>query len=238
MDHFFDTVETIPPGFGFSLFSPLHLFWLGAFLLTTLLCCRLYRRSQHRGAWRKWMAALLLGNELFKHVCLLAGGTFLLKYLPLHLCSINIFLIALHAWRPSRLLGTFLYLVCIPASISALLFPTWASLPLCNFMHLHSFTVHALLALYPIVLTAGGDILPSPRQFPGALLLLAGLAVPVYGFNRMFGENFMFLMYPEPGNPLYWFEEQFGSHLLGFPVLIALVFVLMCIPCRFLKSRS
>lgn len=238
MEHFLDTVETIGPGLGFSLFSPLHLLWLVIFLLTTLICCHFYQRSQRQDVWRKWMAGLLLADELFKHVCLLAGGNFLLKYLPLHLCSINIFLIALHAWKPQRLLGHFLYLVCIPASIAALLFPTWSSLPPSNFMHIHSFTVHILLALYPIVLTSGGNIRPSPRQFPKALLLLVGLAIPIYLFNLLFDENFMFLMYPEPGNPLYWFEQQFGSHLIGFPVLIALVFLVMCIPCAFLNTRS
>lgn len=238
MDHFLDTVETIEPGLGFALFGPLHLGWLFLFLLVSVLCCRGYRNSSCPARWRQTIAALLLADEVFKHVFLLIGGTFLLKYLPLHLCSINIFLIALHAWKPGKLLGNFLYLVCIPASIAALLFPTWACLPFFNFMHFHSFTVHILLALYPIVLTAGGGIQPTVRYFPKALLLLAALAVPVFCFNLLFDTNFMFLMYPEPGNPLYWFEQKFGSHLPGFPVLIAAVVAVMYIPVYFMeKSR-
>ena len=35
----------------------------------------------------------------------------------------------------------------------------------------------------------------------------------------------MFLMYAPEGNPLYWFQQTFGNHFIGFPVLIAAVVV-------------
>ncbi len=240
MEHFLDTVETVPPGLGFPLFSPLHLSWLIAGLITILLCCRFYRRADKtsRAHWRKIIAGLLMADELFKMVMLAIGGNYMLKYLPLHLCSINIFLIAFHAWKPSRLLGNFLYLVCIPGAISALLFPTWTSLPLENFMHLHSFTVHILLTLYPVVLTAGGDIRPRGRVFFPCLLLLAGMAAPILLINLLCGTNFMFLMYAEPGTPLEWFQNAFGNHLIGFPVIIAAVMAVMYVPTRFFKTVS
>ena len=190
---------------------------------------------------RRVFAALLVADELFKVVCLLMGGTFLYGYLPLHLCSINIFLIAIHALRPCRLLDAFLYTVCIPAAVAALLFPTWTALPLCNFMHLHSSTVHILLAVYPIMLTAGGDIRPRLRDVPRCLGFLALLAVPIYAVNRLLDTNFMFLMYAPEGNPLYWFDQAFGCHLIGYPFLIAAVVALMFLPlglCRRLRRTE
>ena len=45
------------------------------------------------------------------------------------------------------------------------------------------------------------------------------MAVPVYLFNLKFGTNFMFLMRAEEGNPLLLFEQMWGHHLLGVPVL-------------------
>ena len=168
MQYFLSTAETIPEGMGFSLFSPLHLTWLFLFLAAAVLCSLLYRRLTPAGRKRMRLAfaALLVADELFKVAGLLVGGTFLYGYLPLHLCSINIFLIAVHALRPFRLLDNFLYTVCIPAALAALLFPTWTSLPLWNFMHLHSSTVHILLAVYPIMLTAGGHPAPAPGHPP------------------------------------------------------------------------
>ena len=121
VEHFWDTIETIGEGYGFSLFGPRHLATLALFVLTAALCCRAYRRADEKGRarQRKVFAALLLADELFKQVGLQIGGNFDASYLPLQLCSINIFLIALHAWRPSEALDNFLYYICIPAATAA-----------------------------------------------------------------------------------------------------------------------
>lgn len=233
-----DTVETIPAGVGFNQFSGYHFAWLAAALVTVLINCVSYRKLEQRGRgiWRKAVALLLVADELYKTVFLLLGDRYLLSYLPLHLCSINIFLIAFHAWKPNKTLDAFLYTVCIPGAVAALLFPSWAELPGWNFMTLHSFTVHILLVMYPIVLAAGGDMEIQPRNIPKCLCLLVGMAVPIYLFNRAFNQNFMFLMHANPDNPLYLFEQLWGSHLLGFPVIIAGVLVVMYLPVLICKK--
>lgn len=240
MTYFLDTVETIVPGVGFDLFGAQHFLWLAVFLAFAAVNSLLYGKLDRHGRekWRRTMAVLLVANELFKHVCLIIGGNFMVKYLPLHLCSINIFLIAVHAWRPSKVLDNFLYLVCIPGALAALLFPSWGALPVANFMYWHSFTVHILLTTYPIVLTAAGDIRPQLREFFKCLGLLLAMAVPIAVFNILFDTNFMFLMYPEPGNPLLWFEEHWGNHLCGYPILLAAVMAVMAVPAYFLSKRK
>lgn len=104
-------------------------------------------------------------------------------------------------------------------------------------MHLHSFTVHILLAVYPIMLTAGGDIRPRLREVPYCLGLLAVLAVLIYPVNLLLDTNFMFLMYAPEGNPLAWFESTFGNHLIGYPVLIAAVVAVMFLPVVLARHR-
>ena len=104
-------------------------------------------------------------------------------------------------------------------------------------MVIHSFTVHLLLALYPLALTLRGDMDPQPRAFPRCFALLAAMAVPIWFFNRAFGTNFMFLMRAGEGNPLKLFE-RFGSHLLGYPVLLAVVFAVMYLLLRVLRRRT
>lgn len=239
MENFFDTVETIEDSVGFTYYDTCHLFWLASFALFVVIGCISYRKCTVRGrnVWKKALAAALVADELFKVICLLATGNYLLKYLPLHLCSINIILIAIHAFRPTKLLGNFLYMICIPAAIAALLFPTWTALPAGNFMHIHSFTVHILLAAYPIILTCGGDIRPEINCIPKCLVLLAAMAIPIYFFNLLFGTNFMFLMYAEIGNPLLWFEQNMGSHLIGYPVLLIAVIAVMYLPWQIIKRQ-
>ena len=229
MTYFFDTVETIPEGVGFATYGGIHLAWLGVFLLLTVGCCLHYRSLSPKGRkiWQWVVAGLLLADEVYKQVFLLIGGNWMPSYLPLHLCSINIFLALVYTVRPSKALGNFLYTVCIPGALAALLFPSWGSLPLENFMHIHSFTVHILLALFPLVLTVGGDICPAPRQILPCVGILVGLAVVMYFINPLLDANFFFLAYAEEGNPLYIFQQLWGSHLLGFPVLVAGVMLVM-----------
>ena len=229
MQYFLDTTETIPDGVGFSMFGGLHILWLLVFLTVTVANAVWYRKMTDRGKeiWRKTVAILLLADELFKVVMLLIGGRYNPSYLPLHLCSINIFIIAIHAWKPTAFLDGFLYTIAIPGALAALIFPSWTSLPLGNFMHWHSFTVHILLALYPIVLAAAGELAPDLRKMGKSLLLLVCMAIPIYGMNILLDTNFMFLMSADKGNPLYVFERLWGNHLLGFPVIIVGVLLVM-----------
>lgn len=205
MEYFWFTSDNIPKGLGFSHFDSFHLAWLAAFVLTTVVCCFVYHhmKPNQRGNWRKTVALLLIGDELFKLIPMIVMGTFRVDYLPFQLCSINIFVIAYHAWKPNRMLDNFLYVVCVPGAMAALLFPTWTKLPGLNYMCIHSFTVHILLALYPIVLTACGEIRPEVKYLPKVLALLACFASLALVLNLCWDTNFMFLMSASKGNPLY-----------------------------------
>ena len=229
MKYLLDTTNTIPEGVGFPLFGAVHLIWLGVCLVFVVGSCMVYRnlRSTQRDKMRIIFAVALVADELFKYAILTVGHRWLPDYLPFHLCSVNIFLIALHCVRPGKLTDNFLYTVCIPGALSALLFPNWAALPFPNLMHIHSFTVHALLVAYPVMLTFAGEIRPSGRYVPKCLLLMAVLGIPGMICNLFLDTNFMFLMYADPGNPLYIFEQMWGNHLLGLPVLIAAVVLVM-----------
>ena len=240
MNYFMETSDTIVDGVGFQQFGPIHITWLAVAAVVIALNCVAYRKlkPENREKWNKIMAILLIANEVFKHTMLLIGGNFQPAYLPLHLCSINIFLIAIHAWCPTAMLSNFLYTVCIPGAMAALLFPSWTKLPVLNFMHLHSTTIHIQLVMYPLVLAVNGVLKPSARGIPKCLGLLALLGVVALAANLIFGTNFMFLMEAEPGNPLYVFEQLFGSHLIGFPILISAVLIVMYVPMELYRKRK
>ena len=238
MQYFLDTTETIPSGVGWAHFDTTHFAWLAVAALTIVLNCLLYRRLDEKGKdrWKKTVALLIVADEIFKMVMLTIGGRYEVDYLPLHLCSVNIFLIAIHAWRPSVTLDNFLYTVGIPGALAAMLFPIWTELPLGNFMHIHSFTVHILLVAYPVMLLFGGDLRLGVRYAPRCIALLAGLAVIALGVNLVLDTNFMFLMEAEPGNPLYAFEQLWGDHRLGFAVLIPAILAVMYAPLELARK--
>jgi hypothetical integral membrane protein (TIGR02206 family) len=157
-------------------------------------------------------------------------GLYTHSYLPFHLCSINIFLILFHTFKPTETVGNFFYIACMPTAAAAILFPTWTKLPFWNFMHLHSFSVHILLALYPLVLTVNGDIRPKLREVWKCFVLLIALAVPVYGINLWLDTNYMFLMKHDNIAPLKLAEQLTGSHLVAFPIIAVVAVALLYLP--------
>lgn len=232
MNYFLETVETIESGVGFKHYDITHISWLVAFVVFTAVCTVIYRKlpDKKRKIFRYVLAGLIVADEIYKMAFLFALDLYTPKYLPFHLCSINIFMITLHSIKPFKALDNYLYAIAIPAALLGLLFPSWVKLPALNFMHIHSFTVHIFLAAYPIIVTLGGDIKPKVKELPKALLVLVCLAVPAYGINLLLDTNFMFLMSASPGNPLYLFEEKFGNHLIGIVVLLPLIMILMYTP--------
>lgn len=240
--HFLDTKETIPAGLEWSHYGPWHLFWLAVMVVfITLLSVQYKKRDDHtRAKWRHVLGLIIPGMEVCKLTILLVNGTYTHDYLPLHLCSVSILLIAIHARRPGPILDNYLYGICIPGAMAAMLFPDWTMLPPVNYNNIHSFIIHILLVAYPVMVTVGGDLRPDWRKLPRCLLFTLCLAVPVYLFNLKFGTNFMFLMYAEPGNPLLIFEELWGHHLLGVPVLgtvfIGLMYLILYV-CRKTTAR-
>lgn len=238
MEYFWETTGSIKKGVGFSHFDATHLIWIAIFILTCVVCSACYRKCDEKGrkSFRFTVAGLILIDEVAKWVMLISTGLWTKNYLPLQLCTINIFIIAIHTVKPTKMLDNFLYMICLPAALSALFFPSWIKLPMANFMSIHSFTIHILLALYPVMLTVGGDIRPRAKYIWKCLLLLLCMAIPVYVFNEFAGTNYMFLAKADKGNPLYWFEQNWGNHLYGFPVIITAVVLVMYDPLELFRK--
>lgn len=235
---FFKTNDKIPTGLGFEVFGTTHIIWLLIGLLLCVTACIFYKMlDEHK---RKIMLTILGSyiflQEMIKNLVLIIMGEFSWGYLPFHLCGINILLIAFDVLKPTKIVRCFLYYFAIPGAALALLFPNWTALPFLNFFHLHSFTIHILLVLYPLLLVSTNQIVTDIKLAFKAVLLLVLMAIPVYCLNLLWGTNFMFLMEPDSGNPLEIFENLLGSHLWGFPILLPVVILIMYIPIAISKK--
>jgi len=240
MKMFFVTNGNIPEGVGFRAYGLTHLLWLLAGLLLWVGGCIFYRRLSAR---KQKMTLRILGayiflQEMVKNLVLICLGEFGWGSLPFHLCGINILLIAFDAVKQTKVVRSFLYYFAIPGAALALLFPNWTEMPVWNFFHIHSFTIHILLVLYPLLLVTTNQVSTKLKAALQGVLLLVAMAIPVYGLNLLWDTNFMFLMQPDTGNPLEMFEKLLGSHLWGFPILLPVVILVMYIPMLLLKSRN
>ena len=237
---FFLTKETIPEGVGFSTFGLTHSLWLLAFAVILTASIIVYKKLDANGKnkMRIILGALVFASEMIKNIVAIAIGDFGVGHLPFHLCGISVVLISFDTVKPTKIVRYFLYYLGIPGALLALLFPNWTVLPCLNFFHIHSFTIHMLLVIYPLILIAGGEFLPDIKAMAKCILLLICLAIPIYFINLLCDTNFMFLMEPETGNPLGLFEKYLGSHLWGFPILLPIVMFIMYLPILIAKKLT
>ena len=236
---FFVTSEHIPEGVGFQSFGLTHILWLLAGLLLCIAACIFFRKLSFDRQRRvlKVLGTYIFLQEMAKNLILVLLGEFSWGYLPFHLCGINILLIAFDTVKQTKTVRSFLYYFSIPGAMLALLFPNWTEMPFWNFFHLHSFTIHILLVLYPLLLVTTNQVSTELRSACKGVLLLVAMAIPVYFLNLLWDTNFMFLMEPDSGNPLEMFEKLLGSHLWGFPILLPVVIFVMYLPVFLLGRR-
>lgn len=235
---FFITSENIPEGVGFQAFGTIHILWLLAGLILCVAACLFYRKltTDKRKIMLTVLGIYIFLQEMAKNLVLILLGEFSWAYLPFHLCGINILLIAFDTVKQTKTVRSFLYYFSIPGAMLALLFPNWTDMPLCNFFHIHSFTIHILLVLYPLLLVTTGQVSTDLKSALKGVALLVAMAIPVYGLNLLWDTNFMFLMKPDSGNPLELFEKLLGSHLWGFPILLPVVILVMYAPIFLIKK--
>lgn len=240
--YLFACSETIPAGLGFPLFGTGHVTWLLAIAAVCILVCRAYRRRDEKGRLRirRVLSTLLIADELLKIGVLSATGCYTAEYLPLHVCSINIFICLWYTLKPNRIAPEILYALSLPGAIVALCVPTWVRLPFLNLMSFHSFSVHGMLLLYPLLLLAGGEYRPSLGRLwiPG--LFVAVLSPALYLFNCRFSTNFMFLNGTEENIVLETVQGVAGErfYIAGLGVLVLLVWLLFYLPWEGLQRHK
>ena len=219
----------------FSLFSATHWAELLGAAAVIFLCAVIYYRCREvtRHQILRAVFVLMLADEFMKQAVLLYTGQWNVTYLPLHLCSINIFVCWYDAIHQSRWSKEILYALCIPGAVVAMLSPSWQRLPVWNLLHLHSYSIHVLLILYPVLLLAGG-FRPQVHHIRWVLAFLCAIATPIFFLNRLLKTNFFFLNDPQGNAITAFFAHCFGErfYLLGFLPVLAAVLLLLYLPDR------
>lgn len=230
---FWDSELTIPGDKGFSYFAAGHILWLVSAIIACIAGVLVYRRLSVPGRRKFFMVfALSLATiELIRQIAFIAVGRWSVAFLPLHICSIHIFVCLAQAFRPGKMKEEILYCLCLPGSLIALLVPGWSVLPLDNFFCIQSFIVHTMLLMAPLLLLVGG-FRPNYKMLGKCLVPFLVVCPFLYVFNKIFATNFAFLNFPGCGNPLSWFASLWGNpgYLFGIPILLAGVWAILYLP--------
>jgi hypothetical integral membrane protein (TIGR02206 family) len=231
MDSFFSGNWT---GQSFILFGPGHLAGLVIILLINLSFFKLWRGASEntRRSFRYGLAALLILDEAAWHAWNFSTGNWTLRtMLPLHLCSILVFLSAYMLVKRSYAIYEFAYLLGIAGALQALLTPDAG---VYGFPHFRAFQVlisHGAIITAAVYMTVVEGFRPTPaslkRVFIGSnlYLLFVGLV------NWAIGSNYLFIAHkPETASLLDvlpawpWYILYIEGLGLAFMLLLYLPF--------------
>ncbi len=236
MEYFWCQQEDIPSGMGYPLFGKEHIISSAVTLVVALSLSVLFFKATDKTRHRvlRGIPVLMILLELWKDLVLVSADRFGVGYLPLHICSIGIFVFLLREFLPSdkakAFFGEISVILIMPGALAALAFPDWTVLyPVLNFYNLHSFLWHGLLVLYPVLLLLCGEVHPSVKHLWYEILFLCVVVPPIYAFDRHFHCNYFFVNWPEPGTPLEWLAGFLGNpgYLVGYALLAIAVMLLV-----------
>lgn len=236
MDYFWKQQDDIPQEMGYPLFGAAHLISVAVTLALAIFLLIVITRleDEKRKRIQKIIPVVMVLMEIFKDLFLVAVHRFGIGYLPLHICSIGIFVFLLREYLPwagaKKVLGEIAFIIIMPASMAALLFADWTIYyPIWNFMNLYSYVWHGMLLLYPMLIRISNEISPSVKHIHYNLIFLLLIVPPIYIFDKIEGCNYFFLNWPVPGSPLVWLESFMGNpgYLIGYAVITILVILLM-----------
>ena len=144
-----------------------------------------------------WIAALIL--DLIKYIfynayCVVNNLPFNALELPLWTCTIYLYALPLSIFSKNEKIKNactaFLCSISMLGGFFNFLFPTDSVF---SFMGLHTCLYHFILLITPLIMLISGYYKPQVNHFKGALVVFVAQAVPVYIFDSIFVQDYMFI---------------------------------------------
>lgn len=217
-DSFWKEEHDLPSDAGFKLFEFEHIMALIIILFCLILAIILFRKlkAESRIVILRIVAVILPVLELWKIIMLITCNRMSVGHLPLHLCSMTIFVYPVIAFmyegRLRETLAEISVITLLPAAISALVFPDWNMYPIINFYSLHAFVWHSLQVLFPILCIINGWVVPKVKNIWKNTVFVVAYAIVVGLFDWKMHCNYGFLKSPVAGTPLEWLYNTFGAY--------------------------
>jgi len=236
MCEYFWLYETdLPPGIGVQTFGIVHLAWVTISVLLILMTILISRRQTEviRRRIQVTTVYLMVTAHLFCWLwTAIIGHYAITELLPLHLCTLSVFVESAAVLSGRTLLKEFSYCCGLPGAVFALITPVMGGYPLFNYYYLQFAMAHTILILLPLIWIFADGFRPDIRRIPpcfGLLLFFAGIAAFV---NRLIGSNYMFLSFAPTDTPLEIFEAWFGNpgYLIPLTLLVLIVWLILYTP--------
>lgn len=237
MSLFFTYENNLPPDVGYVLFSPAHILAIAvSLLIVTLITVKFVTSNEgERLRIRRITAIIPVIMLVVRFTYVIICGASIIYELPFHLCSMTgifclIYEFCLKKFPYVRsVLGQTMYALCFPGALMAILFPNGTIYPIIHYISFESYLFHTLIIAYICVRLIDKGILPNVKEAYKSILFLIIIVPPVYLFNAIYDTNFMFVIRPSSGSPLYGFYSAGGyaGYRIGFAFVALIVIYIM-----------
>lgn len=230
MDQFFSKDFSGGP---FQLFSPSHLAAIGIILLLNLsfIWIRRSQNQQLRIIVRYTMAAVLIANELLWHVWNLVTGQWTVQtMLPLHLCSVFVYLSAYMLVTRNAKIFEFAYFLGIAGATQAILTPDLGMYAFPHFRYFQVFLSHGAIVSAAVYMAVVEGMRPTWVSFRRVLVWSNVYLLFVGGVNALLGSNYMFVAHKPETASLIDFLGPWPWYVLALEALGFVLFFLLYLP--------
>lgn len=193
MEQFFLKDYTGAP---FELFGWPHIIAMSivALVNVAIMCFGRRLSSRGRSILRYTLTFLLLLGEIAWHVWNLATGQWTIQtMLPLHLCSVFVWISAVMLFTNSYRIYEFTYLLGIAGALQAILTPDAGPYGFPHFRFFQVFVSHGSIVTSAVFMTVVAGYRPFPKSLLRVAVIANGYMLFVGAVNALIGSNYLFI---------------------------------------------
>lgn len=179
----------------FELFGAGHIATLNVLLLL-IVYLFVIRNAPHKVKefTRYAIVFFMWGAEISWHLWNVVNHTWTIQtMLPLHMCSVMIWLAGYMLLTDDKRLYPFVYFLGIGGALQAVLTPESGNYGFPHFRYLQTVTAHSFLILSGIYMTVVEGLRPKWKDLLKVMIYANIYMVIVFGINSMIGSNYLFI---------------------------------------------
>jgi len=219
----------------FEFFGIAHIGALTAILLLNIFLLRFKNEDEAiRKKVRITLAVIMWLDESAWHLWNIYNGTWnLQEHLPLHACSVLIWLAGFMLIFKNYRIYEFAYFLGIGGALQALLTPDIGIYGFPHFRFFQTYIAHGLLVTSAIYMTTVEGFRPEWKSFARVILYLNIYMVLVFGLNQLIGSNYLFVARKPPGPTLLDALPDWPVYIIYMEAIGLVMFLLLYLPFIF-----
>lgn len=220
------------PGPAFEFLGTAHLGALFVILLLNLYLIRFKNADEKTRSHARWtMAVILWANEIGWHAWNYAAGRWTIQeMLPLHLCSVLVWVGALMLVTKNYHIYEFMYLMGIGGAIQALATPDLGVYGYPHYRFFQTFLSHGLIVTSAIYMTAVEGFRPTWKSLGRVFVWVNIYAGIVFLINTAIGSNYLFINRKPPTASLLDLLPEWPVYIIFLELIGLLTIFLLYLP--------